>query len=325
MIKEYLKSNYKTILLVSLIIIINFIILSLYALDMAVTFYVTGILLLLVLVYCFIDYISFKRKHNSLIKLRSDINVLSNIELSSNTIESDYEMIINDLKKDIDNIVTNKDIEYNNMIDYYSMWVHQIKTPIASIRLTLEGEDSPLSRRINSDLTRIEQYVDTVMAYVRLKSNFNDFIIKEYDLDSIIKPVIKRFSNDFINRKLSLVYENVNRKIVTDEKWFSFVLEQILSNSLKYTKKGSIEIKVEYDSLIIKDTGIGIDPSDLPKLFKKGITGFNGRKDKKASGLGLYLSKQIMDKLGLSISIDSKLNIGTTVYLGLNENKIVND
>ena len=209
------------------------------------------------------------------------------------------------------------------MIDYYTVWAHQIKTPIASMRLHLQNEDSALSRTLTSDLHRIEQYVEMVLTFLRLNSESTDYVIKEYDLDKIIKGAVKKFSSDFISRKLSLVYEPLNTTVITDEKWLSFVIEQVLSNALKYTPTGSIIITLENKKVLrIRDTGIGIAPEDLPRVFENGYTGYNGRVDKKASGIGLYLCKRICDNLGHAITARSIVGLGTIIDIDLAQRKL---
>ena len=212
---------------------------------------------------------------------------------------------------------------YADMIDYYTIWAHQIKTPIASMRLNLQSEDTAFARRISEDLFRIEQYVEMVLCYLRLDSGSTDYIIREYDLDSIIKQAIKRFAPQFIRRRIQLFYEPVHASVLTDEKWLLFVMEQVLSNALKYTESGSITIVLEAPlTLCIRDTGIGIAPDDLPRIFEKGYTGYNGRSDKKASGIGLYLCRRICKNLGHTITALSSLDAGTEIRLGLAHEKI---
>ena len=209
------------------------------------------------------------------------------------------------------------------MIDYYTVWAHQIKTPIASMRLHLQNEDSVLSRTLSSDLHRIEQYVEMVLTFLRLNSESTDYVIKEYDLDKIVKQAVRKFSSDFIGRKLSLVYEPLNTTVITDEKWLYFVIEQVLSNALKYTPSGSITITLENEkTLRIHDTGIGIAPEDLPRIFENGYTGYNGRADKKASGIGLYLCKRICSNLGYTITARSIVDVGTIIDIDLSQTKL---
>ncbi len=212
------------------------------------------------------------------------------------------------------------DSKYRDTVDYYTVWVHQIKTPIASMRLSLENEDTPLSRKLYAELMRIESYVEMVLAYLRLDSVSSDYVFKEYRLDGIIKQAVKKFASEFIGKKIALEYSGTEKTAVTDEKWLQFVIEQILSNSLKYTREGSVKIYMsEPDTLCIEDTGIGIAPEDLPRVFEKGYTGCNGRLDKRASGLGLYLCRQICKNLGIDISIASEIGKGTAVSLTLEQ------
>ncbi len=208
--------------------------------------------------------------------------------------------------------------KFDDMVEYYTLWAHQIKTPIASMRLTLQNEDTPLSRRLTSDLGRIERYVEMVLAYLRLGADSTDYVLRECDLDRIVRGALKKFSGEFIGRRLSLDLRPTNLRVLTDEKWLSFVLEQVLSNALKYTPAGGVRICLEAPAtLCIADTGIGIAPEDLPRIFEQGYTGCNGRTDKRASGLGLYLCRRICRNLGHGITVESTPGRGTTVRLDL--------
>ena len=214
--------------------------------------------------------------------------------------------------------ITDNQRAYSEMVDYYTIWAHQIKTPIASMRLTLQNEDTALFRQLANDLFRIEQYVEMVLTFLRLNSESTDYVIREYDLDKIIRQSVKKFAGEFISRKLSLIYEPLHITVLTDEKWLSFVIEQVLSNALKYTPSGSISITMESgNKLCIRDTGIGIAAEDLPRIFEHGYTGYNGRADKKASGIGLYLCKRICARLGHGIEAESKIDEVTCIVIDL--------
>ena len=236
-----------------------------------------------------------------------------------------YQELIRQLYEEKKELESSVQIEKQELSDYYSMWVHQIKTPISSMRLTLQNEDSLLARKLSCDLSHIEQYVEMVLAFLRLDSNSSDYVFKMHELDPLLRQSIRRFSSEFINRKLSLSYtppsdESGTLQMITDDKWFCFVIEQLLSNALKYTRTGTISIFFSQPKVLcIKDTGIGIAPQDLPRVFEKGYTGCNGRTDKKASGLGLYLCKRICKNLGIGISITSEIGDGTCVYLSLDQ------
>lgn len=203
-------------------------------------------------------------------------------------------------------------------VDYYTTWVHQIKTPIAAMGLILQQEDTEDSRRLSGELQRIEQYVDMVLTYLRLGSRETDYVFKHVNLDKLLRECIRKYAGQFIRRHLTLDYHGMDCQVLTDEKWLAFVVEQVLSNALKYTKSGSVSIYLEPPcTLCIRDTGIGIAPEDLPRIFEKGYTGYNGRSDKKATGLGLYLCRQICDRLKHTITARSVPGEGTTVCIGL--------
>ena len=241
---------------------------------------------------------------------------------TTDEIENELLEIIERLKNGGMRLNDSMNIKYSDMVDYYTMWVHQIKTPIASMHLILQKEDSEDSRRLRAELFRVEQYVQMVLCFLRLDSDFTDYVIKEYRVDDIIRPAVRRLAPQFIMKKLSLEYEQTDEVALTDEKWLGFVVEQVLSNAVKYTSEGSISIKCDGDRLVISDTGIGIAAEDLPRIFDKGYTGFNGRADRKASGIGLYLCRRICDNLGHSIKVESAAGQGTTITIGLRRNKL---
>ena len=218
---------------------------------------------------------------------------------------------------------TQQDRRYQDMCDYYTTWAHQIKTPIAAMRLNLKNEDSPLSRRLLSDLMRVERYAEMVMAYLRVESPSTDYLLRRLCIDDAVKRAVRPFAGEFIARRLKLNYEETGLSAVSDEKWLVFVLEQILSNALKYTPEGGIHIyRSAPNTLTIQDTGIGIAPEDLPRVFEKGYTGLNGRSDLKASGIGLYLSKKVLTKLGHAISAESEPERGTAIHIDFTQRDV---
>lgn len=190
---------------------------------------------------------------------------------------------------------------------------------IAALRLTLQPDDTPSARRLMSQLLRIEQYVDMVLMYLRLDEGTSDYVIRACDLDGIIRQSLRKFAGEFIDRKLTLHYEPLHLSVVTDEKWLGFVVEQVLSNALKYTPEGgSITIDAEAPAtLCIRDTGIGITAEDLPRIFDRGYTGRNGRTYRQASGIGLYLCRRICRDLGHTITASSAAGEGTVLRLDL--------
>ena len=296
----------------------------LYHLPVAAVLYPTAVCTILGLVLLVIDFRRVLRKHQRLERIQTLSDAIGeNFPKIEGLEDADYQQIIRLLHEEQTRFHTATARRYEDMVDYYTIWAHQIKTPIASMRLTLQNEDSQLSRKLSSDLFRIEQYVEMVMMFLRLDSDSTDYVIREYDLDAIVRQAVRKFAGEFIARKIQLVYEPVNTKVITDEKWLSFVVEQVLSNALKYTSAGRISIFLETPkTLCIRDTGMGIAPEDLPRIFEKGYTGYHGRADKKASGIGLYLCRRICNNLGHKISAKSTPDKGTTIRVDLSQYKL---
>ena len=317
----YLSQIRKGILLYLTFGIIFAITFLLYHLPLEAVLYPAGLCVIVGVGYIIQGYMHIRRRHNELQELHKVTATMINRFPTAVGIEdADYQEIIHLLLEEKAHLETMMNNRYTDMIDYYTVWVHQIKTPIATMRLTLQNEDTEFSRKLMVELFRIEQYVEMVLAFLRLGSVTNDFLIKEYELDAMIRQAVKKYSGEFIERKIRLDYKPTAIVVVTDEKWFSFVLEQLLSNALKYTRQGCISIYLkESHILCIKDTGIGIAAEDLPRIFDKGYTGYNGRCDKKATGLGLYLCKTICRKLEHTITATSSLGQGTIVQIDLNQ------
>ena len=261
-----------------------------------------------------------RARHRALARLYGQRSlIIDSLPDARSIADEDYTALINVLADERTRLITDMNARMEDMTDYYTAWAHQIKTPIASMLLALRDEDTPLSREMTAGLFRIEQYTEMAMAFVRLGSEQTDYVIRQYDLDTIIRRCVRRFSQEFIRSRVSLVYEGVRFAVVTDEKWLGFVIEQLLSNALKYTKQGSVHIYMTGSTLCIEDTGIGIAPEDLPRIFEKGYTGYNGRADKKASGLGLYLCRTVCRRLGHGIYARSEPGVGTCVCLELSQ------
>ena len=315
MFKDYLKSRINVIIL--MIVVEGVFASSYFLFDMpAVTVLYPLILSTSVLIVAgVIDFVFTFSKHRKLTQ--------NEIPASSDPIEKDYQEIIRKLKEEEAYSRQKTTSDYNNMVEYYTVWAHQIKTPIASMRLQIQSEDTESARKLMGDLNRIEAYVEMVLTFLRLDSDSTDYLIKEYDLDEIVRPAIRKFSREFILKKLKLEYEPLSYKTITDSKWLSFIVEQVISNAVKYTSEGSVRICMsEPGILCIEDTGIGISDEDLPRIFENGYTGFNGREDKRASGIGLYLCKRISDNLGHKIYAESKVGEGTKIFLDMRAKKL---
>lgn len=239
--------------------------------------------------------------------------------------EQDYQNLIRAIHTNKTQLVSENENAKSEMIDYYTLWAHQIKTPIAAMGLLLQSEGNEQNAELAAELFKIEQYVEMVLGFLRLDSASTDFVLKKYDLDSIVRQTVRKYAKLFILKKINLDYTALNCAVLTDEKWLAFVVEQILSNALKYTNEGKISIYMQAKTLVIEDTGIGISDEDLPRVFEKGFTGYNGRIDKKSTGIGLYLCRRILTKLSHTIAIESKTGVGTKVKIGLDTADTVSD
>ena len=240
-----------------------------------------------------------------------------------NLIEEDYRQLIRALGEEKQRQASAMDLRMSDMQDYFTLWAHQIKTPIAAMRLILQTKPENSAMEIEGELFRVEQYVEMVLNYLRLDSDSTDFVFRTCALDDIIRQCVRKYAKQFIRKRIRLEYEGTALQVLTDEKWLCFVIEQILSNALKYTAAGSIRIFTQGETLVIADTGMGIAPEDLPRVFEKGYTGYNGRTDKKATGIGLYLCKRILNRLGHGIAIRSVVGQGTAVSIDLSREETV--
>ncbi len=319
---EYIRQHGKSLGLLCLFALILIICFLLYHVPIGVVLYPLA-LCLLVGFLCLLAYFNrFRKRHLTLEALRKrSTDLLSALPPPTNTLEADYQQIIEDLCRKNSTQIQEADARYDSMMEYYTVWAHQIKTPLAASRLLLENEDSSLSRQLMVQLKRTESYVEMVLAYLRLDSADTDYLIRACSLDELLRGCVRSFSGEFIQRHIHLELQETNAVVVTDEKWLSFVMEQLLSNALKYTGEGgTITVKMEADrTLCIADTGIGIAAEDLPRVFERSYTGSIGRNRKKATGIGLYLCRRVCGNLNIPIRMESEPGKGTRVYLGLGQ------
>lgn len=199
---------------------------------------------------------------------------------------------------------------------YYALWSHQIKTPLSALRLLCQEEEAD-RRAMELELLKAEQYVEMALQYQRMAGGTGDLVLKEYEVEQLVKQAVKKTAPLFIYKKLGLEIGELVGTVVTDEKWLGFVLEQVLTNAVKYTKQGSVSVYQKGEELVVEDTGIGILPEDLPRVFEWGYTGFNGRADKHSTGIGLSLCRQMMERLEHGIRLESEPGVGTRVFLKL--------
>ena len=316
---HYLRSKALKIgafLLFALLFLVSF---RLYHLPLAAVWYPSALCAALGLVILLLDFRRVRQRHLELQQILKSLPALpQTLPQPQAVLEEDYRALTRALLAQQRTLETRLNSRYQDMLDYYTLWAHQIKTPIASMRLSLQQEDTPKARQLLQELSRAEQYVGMVMVYLRLTDGGSDFVLRTCDLDAIVRQAVRRFAGEFITRKLKLCYEPLNAACVTDEKWLLFVVEQVLSNALKYTPAGgTIRIYGDGATVVIADNGIGIREEDQARVFEKGFTGYNGRADKKSTGIGLYLCRQVMDRLNHGISLTSRPGQGTLVRLDL--------
>ena len=225
------------------------------------------------------------------------------------------------IEKDMYNHIKNyedKQVEYR---EYIEAWIHEIKTPIASTKLIIDNNKSEATKNIEKEISKLEDFVEQVLYYSRSNDTSKDYIVRELNLETAIRNVIKRNSRDFIYKKIKLTLEDIDNVVYTDIKWIEFIINQILNNAIKYSKKEDAQINIYSKRnvhnvvLSIEDNGIGIPKEDLRRAFEKGFTGENGRKYGKSTGMGLYICKKLANKLGLGLELISEENKGTKVNI----------
>lgn len=318
MLLSYFKRHYKIIFMFAAFSAIFAVIFSLYNLEVEAVVYACILCLFLGLIGFAFSYLSYCDKHRKLCDLLCRLDTgLEGLPDPKGLIESDYQSIACELYSQGLRHRSQMDSAIRDMEDYYTLWAHQIKTPIFAMHLLLENENSREAKLLQAELFKTEQYVDMVLQYVRLGSESSDLLLKKLDLDKLIRACLRKYAQLFSLKELEFSFEPTQLTVLSDEKWLTFVIEQIFSNSLKYTNIGKISIYANGETLVIEDTGIGIRAEDLPRVCEKGYTGATGRSDKQSTGIGLSLCKGILTKLGHSFQIESELGVGTKAKIGL--------
>lgn len=334
MIKEsifsFLKIRKMPIIIFTGIVVIFGILFYLYDIPFDAIIYGCELSFVWCAVCLFIDFYKYYKRHKLLhINREQFFDDAEQLPEHMDIIEYDYQELAKELYQAKQELISKNRIARKELLDYYGMWVHQIKTPIAALDILLQNTERMLYRLdekemmqeaisvsdMKMELFKIEQYIEMALNYLRVEDISSDLVFKKQELDDMVCQVIRKYAKIFISKKIKMDFKPTKACIVTDEKWFIFVLEQIISNALKYIKKGQISIYMKEKSLVIEDTGIGIQAEDLPRIFEKGFTGYNGRENKKSTGIGLYLCKNIMDKLQWNITVDSEVGSGTKIYL----------
>ena len=316
----YFLRHWKLLLLLTGCLGICSAIFYLYGLPLESVGYAFVLCFALGLTLFIIGYFQFLRRHRELKGLLLQVRerVLP-LPPPKGLLEEDYQALCQALASERAALALEDRNRLQDMTDYYTLWAHQIKTPIAAMRLLLQEEPRP---ELEGELLKIEQYVEMVLGYLRLGSDTTDYVLRDCGLDALVRQAVRKYARLFILKKISLDFQETGKTVLTDEKWLAFVVEQLLSNAIKYTPEGGcVRVYGDGETLVIADSGIGIRPEDLPRVFEKGFTGFNGREDKKSTGIGLYLCRQVMDRLNHGVSIASRPGQGTLVRLDLSRQR----
>lgn len=316
---DYLRRQYKIILLLVAFGGILLAVFSLYDLPAEAVAYGAALCLAVGLVVFSISFTRYLRRHRKLLRLMGNIEESAfHLPPPAGALERDYQNLLRAVTADRSRIAAESENARQDMLDYYTLWAHQIKTPIAAMHLLLQQEPGPVGEALGGELFKVEEYVEMVLSYLRLGSETTDYVLRPCELDGIVRAALRKYARLFILKKLTLDYEETHRTVVTDEKWLGFVIGQLLSNAVKYTPEGgTVRIRPDGQALVIGDSGMGIRAEDLPRVFEKGFTGYNGRENQKSSGIGLYLCRQVAHRLGVGLTITSQIGQGTAVRLRL--------
>lgn len=321
LLPAYLLSRWKALSVFAGTIFIFWAVYSLFHLPPEPALYSALICCLLGAAAAAWDGYHFTQKALALRRLPANFDgVAESLPAPSGFIEEEYQALIQNLRDEMSRLISQRDSRQTERDNYYTLWAHQIKTPISAMRLVLQGDGQPDRGELEQELFQIERYVEMALQYLRLDNMSSDLLLREVSLEDLVKQAVRKYAMLFIRRRLTLTLDagSLAVPVVTDEKWTVFVLEQILSNALKYTAAGGVSIRLDPDqekTLLIEDTGIGIQPEDVPRIFERGFTGYNGRMDQKSTGLGLYLCCQVLSRLSHEIKVDSQPGKGTRVSI----------
>lgn len=327
MLATYLKRQYKLLFFLAASAVIFVLVFSLYDLPAEAVGYAALLCAVLGLILFAAGYAGFLRRHRELERLLDAVHeTVLPLPPARTPLEADYQALLNAVSAHRAKLLGDGERRRQELLDYYALWAHQIKTPIAASRLLLQSGDAPDVPAIGAELLKIEEYVEMALGYLRLDGDGSDYVFRRCDLDGVVRASLRKYARLFILKKISLDFHETGRTVLTDEKWLGFVIGQILSNAVKYTPEGgSVRIYPDGETLAIADNGIGIRPEDLPRVFEKGFTGYNGREDRKATGIGLYLCRRVLSNLNHGVTIVSRPGQGTIVRLLLHEGRQVEE
>lgn len=315
-LRDFIKERIVFIIINSLILLFTAILLMVLKVDSFAILFIVIINGAGILIYHIFDYLRKKQYYN---EIKENMESLDKKYLISEVIEEGtfteskliYDVICKSNKAMNDEIGEFKR-GINDYREYIELWVHEIKTPIATCKLLIENNESPLTESIGEEVCKLENYIDQALFYTRSNTLEKDYIIKEMSLSSCVNKVLNNNADSLIKKRVKISLGDLEKMVYSDSKWIEFILGQIISNSIKYMNKEHKELKIycsegsKYVILNIEDDGAGISEKDISRIFDKGFTGENGRKFGKSTGIGLYLCKKLCKKLGLDITLISE-------------------
>ena len=322
---EFLRERILFLVINILILIFSGILLESLKVDSYPIIFIIFINFIGILIFHVYDYIKRRRYYNEVLR---NLDALDKKYLISEVIEEPNFIdgkvlysIIEQTDKSMNDEISKLKLNISQYKEYIELWVHEVKTPIAACMLLIENNSSPVTESIEEEIRKIEDYIEQALFYARSNTMEKDYIIKKISLVNCINNSVKKNLNQLIANRIKINITDVEETVYSDSKWLEFILNQIISNSIKYRKTTNSEIKFYAKKnnqniiLTIEDNGIGMDEKDVLKAFDKGYTGTNGRKFTKSTGIGLYLCKKLCEKLGLKIKLESTLDEGTKVSI----------
>lgn len=317
---RYLKDKYKIIVAFCGFIGCSFLLYFLFEVRWEPILYTTFLIFLFAFPFAARDLYRTYQKYEQLRNAhRTSFPAMPDLPVADTLLEQSYQRLLKQTLQAWQNERIEQRRINTERDDYYTLWTHQIKTPIYSMDLMLQTNDMTAAKW-KSALIEVSQYVDMALKYLQLENQYSDLCLEKVELLPVVQEAVKKHSVILISKRLKIELLNLNNTVLTDRKWLLFILEQLVSNAAKYTEQGTITIHCPTSSQIcVSDTGIGIAAEDLPRLFEKGYTGFNGRIHQKSTGCGLYMCKKVSRLLGCTLSVTSQLNKGTSVTISLPE------
>lgn len=316
---SYIKDRKKPLFFAGLCCLITAAVYQLYALSWEPFLYSWVLCLAAGAAGTAVDFCGYRNRHENLQRMqREAAGSIHKLPAPRNLEERDYIRLLESIWEERENFQMAARREQQETLEYFTLWMHQVKTPIAAMRLILQEQDTARSRELQAELFKTEQYVEMALTYLKLGDSGTDYVFQKLSLEDVVRQAVRNYASLFILKKIKLELGKLDCQVVSDEKWLVFVIGQLLSNALKYTNEGSISIYMQAEkTLVIQDTGMGIAPEDLPRIWEKGFTGYNGRKQTRATGIGLYLCRRILKELSHTIAIESRPGVGTKAAIDL--------